>query len=303
MSQRPDLDALDLLVRTGRHGSLSAAARELGLAQPNASRAITRLERTLGLTVLTRGPSGSRVTPEGALVVEWATDALAGVDRVVAGARSLVSSRQPHLRVAASLTIAEYLAPGWLSRFRHDFPTLRVSLAVGNSQDVLDRVQSGEIPLGFVETPTVPKGMSSVTVARDSLVVVVSPGHPWAGRRRPIAAADLATAPLVVRESGSGTHQTLLRALGKAGVEPGDAYLEMASNAAMKATAAAGDGAAVLSALAVSAELISGSLLQVPVEGLDLSRRLRAVWAGGVRLTGPAADLVSLASGRSRVDR
>ena len=45
----PDLATLELLVATGRTGSLSAAARELGLAQPNASRSISRLERRLGM--------------------------------------------------------------------------------------------------------------------------------------------------------------------------------------------------------------------------------------------------------------
>lgn len=294
-SSRPDLTALDLLVRVAESGSLGAAAREVGLAQPNASRSLSRLERQLGLTLLVRGPTGSRLTTEGEVVVAWAREALAGVDRVTIGARSLAQQRAAHLTVAASLTIAEYLAPGWLARFRSAHADLHVSLEVGNSVEVVARVESGEVPLGFVESPTVPRGLSSSTVARDTLVVLVGAGHPWARRRAPLRARDLVTADLVLREAGSGTRDTLVRALARDGLELGPSRLELASTAAVKAAAASGAAAAVLSELAVGAEVATGQLVVVPVADLDLSRALRAVWRPERRPTGPAADLVRVA--------
>jgi DNA-binding transcriptional LysR family regulator len=200
--------------------------------------------------------------------------------------------------VAASLTVAEYLAPTWITRFRQVHPGLRVSLAVSNSEDVLGQVLAGQVPVGFVETPTLPRTISSTAVAFDELVVVVAPHHPWARRRRPLRPADLAGVELVLRETGSGTRLTLIRALNRAGVTLADAHLDLASTAAVKAAAAAGDAPAVLSDLAVASELANGSLVSVPVAGLDLTRSLRAVWPAGVRPTGPASDLVRLASGR-----
>jgi DNA-binding transcriptional LysR family regulator len=62
MSSRPDLTALEILVLVAETGSLGAAARRVGMAQPNASRALARLERQLGLTLVVRTPAGSRVT-------------------------------------------------------------------------------------------------------------------------------------------------------------------------------------------------------------------------------------------------
>ena len=67
-----DLGALELLVGVDDRGSLSAAARELGIAQPNASRSIGKLERQLGVVLLRRTTSGSTLTPEGTVVVHWA---------------------------------------------------------------------------------------------------------------------------------------------------------------------------------------------------------------------------------------
>jgi len=297
MSDRPDLTALDLLVRVAETGSLGAAARGVGMAQPNASRSLSRLERQLGLTLLVRTPGGSRLTTEGEVVVAWARDALAGIDRVTIGARSLAEARAAHLTIAASLTVAEYLAPAWLARFRRTHPDLRVSLEVGNSVEVLARVTSGEVPVGFVESPSVPRAVSSRTVARDALVVVVAPDHPWARRRTPVTPAELVAGDLVLREAGSGTRDTLTRALAPAGYDLGGARLELASTAAMKAAASAGTAPAVLSELAVAAEVATGQLVVVPVADLDLTRALRAVWLAERRPTGPAADLVRVARG------
>ncbi|WP_193605340.1 LysR family transcriptional regulator [Nocardioides dongkuii] len=295
MTSRPDLTALDLLVRVAETGSLGAAARGVGMAQPNASRALARLERQLGLTLLVRTPSGSRLTTEGEVVVAWARDAVAAMDRVALGARSLAAARAAHLTVAASLTVAEHLAPRWLARFRRTHPDLHVSLDVGNSGEVLELVTSGTVPLGFVESPTVPRTVASTTVARDTLVVVVGPGHPWARRRTPVRAAELAGSALVLRETGSGTRETLERALTRAGVALDRSRLELASTAALKATAAEGEAAAVLSELAVAGEVATGQLVPVPVEGLDLTRALRAVWLPERRPDGPAAELVRIA--------
>jgi len=294
---RPDLTALDLLVRVAETGSLGAAAREVGLAQPNASRSLSRLERQLGLSLLTRGPTGSQLTTEGEVVVAWAREALVAVDRVSIGARSLAQQRAAHLTVAASLTVAEYLAPAWLARFRSTHPDLHVSLEVGNSVEVVDRVSRGEVPLGFVETPTITRAVASTTIGHDSLVVVVGADHVWARRRTPVAPDELVAADLVLREAGSGTRETLVRALAIAGLELGPSRLELASTAAVKAAAVAG-AAAVVSELAVAAEVAAGQLVVVPVANLDLRRALRAIWQPERRPAGAAADLVRLAKGR-----
>lgn len=146
--------------------------------------------------------------------------------------------------------------------------------------------------MGFVEGPSVPQGLYSTPVARDRLVVVVAPGHPWARRRRPLTVAELAATPLVVREVGSGTRRTLDLALEEYDRPP--PLLELGSSAAVRTSVLGGVGPAVLSTLAVSEYLDSGRLRAVDVDGLDLSRVLRAVWRPPRVLTGPAGELVRL---------
>ncbi|MEZ0092707.1 LysR family transcriptional regulator [Streptacidiphilus sp. EB129] len=291
----PDLGALELLLAVTRLGSLGRAAAELGVSQPAASARIAGMERQIGVPLLERSPRGSRPTEAGALVAEWAGQVLSAARALDAGIAALRERRDARLRVCASLTVAEYLMPGWLVALRGVLPDTAVTLRAANSTDVAEEVLAGRADLGFVEGLSVPPGLDEVTVAADRLRVVVGPGHPWARRRAPVGGAELAATPLILREHGSGTREVLDRALARYGGSAAP-LMVLASTTAMKAAAVGGAGAAVLSELAVADELALGRLRAVPLDeaDLDLARPLRAVWPTGTHPAGPARDLLSL---------
>ncbi|WP_305094375.1 LysR family transcriptional regulator [Prescottella sp. R16] len=296
----PDLGVLELIVGVDDHGSLSAAARQAGIAQPNASRAIRQIERQFGTTLLQRRPTGSTLTPEGTVVAHWARRVLSEAGHLLDVAEGLRTERVAQLRVGASMTVADHLVPGWLGRFRSRYPQVSLHLQVLNSTQVYDRLATGACDIGFVESPTVPttlgmttqRSLHSVTVARDRLVVVVHPEHPWARRRKRLTVAELAATPLVVREPGSGTRTTLDVALQEYDAVP--PLLELGSAAAIRTSVVAGIGPAVMSTLAVEEQIRSGELKMIDVEGLTLDRRLRAVWCGRRELGGLAGELVRM---------
>ncbi|MFJ8231064.1 LysR family transcriptional regulator [Streptomyces sp. NPDC094448] len=289
----PDLGALELLLAVARHGSLGRAARELGISQPAASGRLRSMETLLGVALVDRSPTGSRLTPAGVLVTDWARRVVEAAEEFDAGAQALRSRRDSRLRIAASMTIAEYLLPGWLVALRSRCPGTAVSLFAGNSAAVAERLGAGGADLGFVEGLRIPAGLDGVTVAEDRLLVVAAPGHPWARRRTPLSPAELAAAPLVLREPGSGTRQVLDAALaGHGGLcAP---LLELASTTAVKASAVSGAGPAVLSELAVTEELTARRLVAVPVADVVLRRSLRAVWRRSQKPAGAARELLSL---------
>ncbi|MFI1258454.1 LysR family transcriptional regulator [Streptomyces netropsis] len=289
----PDLGALELLLAVARLGSLGRAARELGITQPAASSRVRTMERMLGVALVERSPRGSRLTDAGVLVTDWARRIVEAAEAFDAGAQALRGRRDSRLRVAASMTIAEYLLPGWLIALRTSRPGTAVSLFAGNSTAVAERLLAAEADLGFVEGLAVPPGLDGAVIGHDRLVVVTAPGHPWARRRAPLDAAELAATPLILRERGSGTRQVLDAALASHGgvAEP---LLELASTTAAKAAVVSGAGPSVLSELAVGEELAARRLVEIPVPGVGLRRDLRAVWPTGHRPTGPARDLLGL---------
>ncbi|WP_454337429.1 LysR family transcriptional regulator [Streptomyces glaucescens] len=291
----PDLESLRLLVLVAELGSLGRAAERLRISQPSASRRLSTLERGFGLVLVDRTRRGSRLTLAGQVVAGHARRVMDELDALLAGADRLRDRRESELRVAASLTVAEYLLPAWISELRGRRPGLYIGLQVSNSEHVPELVDSGEADLGFVEGPRLSRVMSTRQVAVDRLVVVVDPGHPWARREAPLSARELSQAPLVLRERGSGTRQTLDRALHLAGCERVRPLVELGSTAAVRGAVIAGTGPSVLSELAVRGDIAEGRLIGVDVEGVDLKRELRAVWPIGRRLEGPAAELVTVA--------
>lgn len=298
MSQPPDLESLRLLVAIGECGSFGKAAAELGVTQPSASKRVSTLERRLGLVLVDRTHRGAALTPAGRVVCGWAQRVLHEVEGLVTGAEALRAKRDAELRVAASMTLAEHLVPMWVGELRRTEPSLYVGLQVTNSETVAALARDGEVDVGFVESPAAPSALATRKVAADRLVVVTTPAHPWARRRKPLSARELVSVPLAVRERGSGTRETLDRALDRAGAGQVVPLVELGSATAVRSAVIAGTAPAVLSELAVAADLAEGRLVEITVEGLDLHRTLRAVWPQGRKLIGPAAELLAVATRR-----
>lgn len=290
----PTLADLDLLLSVARLGSVRKAAHAHSISQQAASARIRLVERRLGLRLLQRSPSGSRLTPTGAAVARWAGVVIDAASEMLAGAAALRGDEHCLLRISASLTIAEYLIPYWLVGLRSRHPQISVALTATNSHDVVEHVRSGAADLGFVEDPDQHSNLAERAVADDELAVVVAPGHPWARLTAPLTRAHLATEPLVLRERGSGTRETLRRVLGHLHEEA--PHLELSSTTAIKEAVAAGAGAAVLSNLTVEHEIRAGELVRVPVQGVTLTRTLRAVWQRHLTAAYPVTALLEIAT-------
>ncbi|KAA0025099.1 LysR family transcriptional regulator [Antrihabitans cavernicola] len=284
---------------------MNAAAAMVGITQQAASMRIRAMEAQVGVALLARSPQGSRLTSAGLLVAQWAGTVLAAAERLDAGIASLRNDTAAHLHVASSVTVAEHLVPRWLVALRaqqRSFgePETEVELTAANSDVVMRTVADGDADIGFIESPKVAPALHSRVVAQDRLVVVVSPNHPWARRKRPLHAGDLAETAFVTRESGSGTRQALERALLDSlpgGTVLAPPVMELASAAAVRAAIAAGAAPGAMSDLAVADDLALGRLVAVPVADLDLTRKLRAVWRDGSQPpAGPARSLVALAA-------
>jgi DNA-binding transcriptional LysR family regulator len=284
----PELSALEVLLAIAKTGSLGAAGREVGLTQQAVSARLTSIESQTGVRLVTRTTRGSQLTPAGVVVAEWADQLLDVAQRVDTGLASLRTESRKRVKVVASLTVAEQLLPRWLvslqaAAIRRGTKAPEVILTATNSDNAICAVRDGNAELGFIESPGVPRGLRSRIVARDDLVVIVPPDHKWVRRSAPVSATELSGTPLVMREAGSGTRDTLITALRRTlgeSVDQAPPALELSSAAAMKAAVLAGAGPAVMSRLAVSDDLAVGRLRAVEIVDLDLRRNLRAIWIG-----------------------
>lgn len=291
----PDLVSLDLYASVVELGSVSRAAAAHGISQPSASARIAGLERRLGIRLLHRAPGGSVPTEEGALVADWLTQTLAYAAGLDSALQSLRTRRGRRARVATTRTVAEVWLPDWMLGVRERYPSSPLELEISDAADVVASVRDGKADLGFVESSVSTAGLASAVVANDRLVVLVDPDHPWARRRGQLNAATLAATPLVAFGDDSPQRQSYEDALRKVGLSAVEPVVTLNQTQAVKGAVIAGQAPALLSLRVASRELATGRLARVDVEGLDLDRKIRAVWSSSQPPAGPAGDLLAVA--------
>jgi DNA-binding transcriptional LysR family regulator len=255
------LEQLRIFVAVAERQHVTQAARALNLAQSAASHAIAALESEHGTKLFDRVGRRIVLTEAGQVFLSEAQAVLA---RAAAAERVLdefASLKHGTLSVQASQTIAGYWLPRHLAAFRRAYPDIAINLAIGNTGEVADAVESGAAELGFVEGAVAGDKFISTPVARDQLIIVVGREHPWVGRKR-LTPNDLKSAAWVLREPGSGTRSVFERALRRHGVSLSALRieLEIPSNEGVRAAVEAGLGATALSA-SVAAPGIEAGLL------------------------------------------
>jgi DNA-binding transcriptional LysR family regulator len=282
------LDQLRVFVAVAERQHMTKAAEALNLTQSAASAAIAALEARHGTPLFHRVGRGIELTEAGRTFLEEAKAVLARAEAAELVLSELGGLKRGKLAVQASQTIASYWLPRHLVAFRRAFPQIDIRLGIGNTADVAVAVSEGAAELGFVEGAVEDPVLSSTTVARDQLVLVVGPEHAWAKIKR-LDHRELTKTEWVMREVGSGTRSEFETALEGFGISRQrlTVALELPSNEAVRAAVEAGMGAAVISASVVAPSLESGLLHRV---NLDLPQRTFHVLRHRQRYHSLAAD-------------
>jgi DNA-binding transcriptional LysR family regulator len=201
-----NVQQLRYLVAVSDFGSVSAAARSLGVTQPVISRSIRTFDVEHGVTVFCL--SGRRLVPTeaGVAVVDSAREALAAFDLVGQKARAV--GRQAGLVIATTPTNGLLLTAA-LGELGRGEPDLEISVSrAGDARDVLRMVLDGQAEIGFKELTTLAGDhQHAVKPIAEVDIVLVSP----VGSDLPAAVswADVVTQPLIMPPAGSGRRELI----------------------------------------------------------------------------------------------
>lgn len=258
------LDQLRIFIAVAERQHVTRAAAGLHMAQSAVSAAIAALEARHDTKLFDRIGRGISLTQAGEIFLAEARAVVARAAAAELVLGELGAMKRGILAVQASQTIASYWLPRHLVAFRSSHPGIEIRLSIGNTAQVAAAVQSGEAEIGFVEGQVDNPHLISQIVARDQLIIVVAPGHPWAGRSN-LSAGELATGEWVLREPGSGTRSEFEHAMVQLGVAVNRlaVVLELPSNEAVRAAVEAGLGATAVSASVVAPSLEAGLLQAV----------------------------------------
>jgi DNA-binding transcriptional LysR family regulator len=244
---RFSLRQLEVFLAVARHENVTRAAAELGMSQSAASEALHELEHQFSLQLFER--VGKRVQ-----LSEVGRSLRGSAESLRAQATELEARFSQHtsvstLRVGATLSIGNYLAPQLMARFMLEQAGARVTLHVANTSEVARMVRNFELDMGLVEGEVMSAELEVLRWRPDELVVFCAPQHPFA-KKRALTDRDLSAARWIVREPGSGTRQAFERAMH--GILPDlDVALELEHTEAIKSAVKAGLGVGCVSRIAL----------------------------------------------------
>lgn len=254
-----------LLVEIERRGSLSGAARALGIGQSSVSEHLRLLELAAGQRLVERNGRGSRLTEAGTALAGRAAQALAALGAGEEELAALAGLQTGTIHLGASTAPGVYLLPDTLGCFRTEHPGVRVEIEIAATGEILERLLAGRVQLAIVGTSEVGERIELERFADDEIVGVARPGllRLVRGAVDPAALADVT---LLAREPGSSTQALADAELTAAGVRPAGVW-ELGSSEAVKRAARAGLGYAFLSRYAVAEEVGRGELERFRLAG------------------------------------
>lgn len=251
------------------------AAEVLHISQPAVSRHVRELEKLIGADVFDRSARQIQLTAAGKIVFRYAMQITELYGALEVELSELMEELHGGFRLGASTTIAQYLVPALLAKFRKEHPSIQVHLTSLNSHDVEQKQLEHEVDLGLIEGERRLGTLRYSPWLKDTLILVTRPGNPLMKSSR-LKIQHLKQLPWVRREPGSGTADITRRALAARGVdaESLNVTVHLSSSEAIKRYLMNSDTFAFLSRHAVLSELSRGELIEVEVEKLLIRRQL-----------------------------
>lgn len=273
-----EIAKLQAFVQVAETLSFSEAARRLNLSQPTISHHIKILENELGVILFDRSKSKLTLTDAGRVMQPWARKLLRSSNELHEMMTSLNDQVLGELRIACSTTSGKYILPQLAARFRQKFPRIKVSILSCTPPHVIPRLLEGEAHLGVLSYESIEPGMEITEFFDDAITLIVPKDHPWASLSH-VEPADLLDQPMLIREPTSGTRKVLLEQLAKfdISIDDLDIFLELGNAEAIVETVSSGFGVAFVSRLATACPLETQKVVEVPVEGLELNRKIYMV--------------------------
>ena len=193
-----------------RTGGFTRAASALHITQPAVSQHIRQLEHHYGQRLFAKTARGAEPTAAGALLYQALCTAENDEKRLQAELDALAAEKNalPPLRLGCTRTVADCVAPRVLAAHLSRHPDARVCMRAGNTAELVDLIDAGEIDLALVEGSFDRQAFESAPFSHEPFIAVAASGTP-----RPARIEELLAQRLILREPGSGTREILERHL------------------------------------------------------------------------------------------
>ena len=270
--QLPDLAAF-LAVAQDR--SFSAAARRLHRTQPAISQAVRRIEDELGERLFDRSSRDGTLTEAGRLLQDYAQRLLGLASEAETAVRELQQVRRGRVIIGANEAAVHSLLPH-VEKFALDHPQVVVDVRRVPSRQIASAVLDRSIDFGVLTFQPPDRGVQTLPLGGDDVVLLTSPKHPLAGRRR-VTLEEIGRQVVIAHNDPSPTRERVLRAYERRRTSI-NIQISLPSLDGIKRAVEMGIGVALLPRRCALTEIARGHLVAIRVPDLGSARQVRLVF-------------------------
>ncbi len=266
--------------------SFSRAALRLNTSQSTVSYALSQLEQALGVRLLSRSPSFVALTPDGhgfLAQVERLLDVLEEAGQMLPHSGGTLWGT---VRFGTGPTIGTYVMPPLLAAFGQKAPHVLVEMEIADVSQVVNRLQSGRYQIAIAGPTPNEESLVKLPFLRNEVVIVARPQHPLVGEKS-IPLTRLAAEKFIVREPGSGVRRILDRLFDAEGLRIRIA-MELSYAEAVQSAVEHGLGISITPRISVAAQLETGRLSILDVQGFPILSRWDILVKQARQLSKPA---------------
>ncbi|HEX6974699.1 MAG TPA: LysR family transcriptional regulator [Vicinamibacterales bacterium] len=281
--QLADLQVFELVAS---ERSFSKAAKKLHRTQPAVSQAIRRLEDELGDRLFDRASRNGTLTEAGVLLREHATRLLRLAADAGAAVRELQQVRRGRVVIGANEAAVHSVLP-LVQRFAGAHPHATVEVRRVPSRQIASELLARTLDFGILTFQPHDKGLQSVSLGTDELVLLTHPKHRLASRRS-VTIEEVGRETVIAHNDPSPARERVLR-LYERRHAPINIQISLPSLDGIKRAVEMGVGVAVLPRRCALTEIARGHLAAVKIPALGASRSVRIVFRRGGEMSKAAA--------------
>jgi DNA-binding transcriptional LysR family regulator len=292
------LNQLQIFLTVVKTRSVTKAAEELHLTQPAVSIQLKNFQDQFDIPLTEVVGRKLYVTDFGKEIAETVENILNQVYAIDFRTRAHKGELSGRLKISVVST-GKYVMPYFLSGFIQQHPGVELLMDVTNKSKVLESLSNNEVDFSLVSILPENFEVNKINLIENHLYLV---GNKNTKIKRDVTPKDLfSELPLIFREAGSGTRQTMERFIGRQHL-PVRKKMELTSNEAVKQAVIAGLGYSIMPVIGIRNEIANGILKIIPVKGLPIKTTWQLIWVKGKNLSPVAtAFLDSIVKEKDRI--
>lgn len=283
------LSQLRIFLKITQTGSITKAAEELHLTQPAVSIQLKNFQDQFDIPLTEIVGRRIYVTDFGKEIATAAEQIIQQVNAINFKTMEYKGQLTGKLKLSVVST-GKYVMPFFLADFMNANEGVELFMDVTNKSRVVESLERNEVDFSLVSILPEALNVEKIELLQNKLHLIGNAEQKFA--RKPYGKELFRDLPLIYRETGSGTRQTMEKFLAQHNISAVK-KMELTSNEAVKQAVMAGLGFSIMPLIGIKNELQDGDLQIVPVKGLPIKTTWSLIWLKGKRHSPVAAAFLA----------